>query len=364
MKKHWAYIHYDKLYFLLILIIFGLFLYSIKGILYSESSNIPKNTQNIILQETSLKCDDGTSYGKCSKNKPLFCLNGTLINKSRSCGCSSDQVIEGENCLSKFEANPKDINFQYMLMGETNEIQFIVYKGLSDYLSRLPRYYYCDPDCPTELELELEFINEEIQEEYLVELVEKIKLQTNNKDEQARIAISLVQTMPYDVGGYLYDELATNKYPYEVLYDQDGLCGEKARLLAFLLRELDFEVVFFLFEFENHMALGIKCPNQYSYKNTGYCFIETTRPTIITYVPVYEGGVALTSHQLLKINEGISFDSVLEEYNDALELKRLDEEAELNNNYLNEYDYNLWESLVNKYGLDIAPESNIIYSYE
>ena len=98
-------------------------------------------------------------------------------------------------------------------------------------------------------------------------------------DDQARIAISLVQQIPYDWQTFGLE----NRYPYEVIYDNTGVCEEKSRLLAFLLRDLGFDVVLFSFESENHMAVGIMCPVQYSYKNTGYCFVETTEPTMITY---------------------------------------------------------------------------------
>ena len=38
------------------------------------------------------------------------------------------------------------------------------------------------------------------------------------------------------------------------------------------------------FEFSNHMAVGIKWSSNYDFYNTGYAFIETTRPMIITYI--------------------------------------------------------------------------------
>jgi len=34
------------------------------------------------------ECQDGTLYGECSTNKPLFCDNGELANDCGSCGCS------------------------------------------------------------------------------------------------------------------------------------------------------------------------------------------------------------------------------------------------------------------------------------
>lgn len=97
------------------------------------------------------------------------------------------------------------------------------------------------------------------QKNSLNELVRQIKLLTANKDDQARIAISLVQNIPYD-----YSKLGTVstnvRYPYEVLYENTGICEEKSLLLTYLLRELGYGIVLFEFKQENHMAVGIKSP--------------------------------------------------------------------------------------------------------
>ena len=59
---------------------------------------------------------------------------------------------------------------------------------------------------------------------------------SKSKDEQLRIAVSLVQNIPYDWDNYYTGELG--KYPYEVLYQNKGVCGEKSQLIIFLLREV------------------------------------------------------------------------------------------------------------------------------
>ena len=126
------------------------------------------------------------------------------------------------------------------------------------------------------------------------------------------------------------------------------MCSEKSELLAYLLRGLGYEVVIFRFETESHDAVGIKCPQQYSYKDTGYCFVESTSPTIITdssgdYVGV--GKLTMTP-EILKICDGNSFEGVSEEYNDAVTWNSIG-----NGKVLDEYSYNKWLSLVNKYGI-------------
>ncbi|MDK2796308.1 MAG: hypothetical protein PWQ22_531 [Archaeoglobaceae archaeon] len=299
------------------------------------------------------KCEDGTVYGSCSINKPYYCLNGTLVKKASICGCSKDEVAKGDDCRPKYETDPVEITLNYVLRGETKSIRFTAYGGLKSYLASIPRYYYCTPECPSDRELELRFLNEEKQYKYLVALVEEIKKRAEG-DDQARIAISLVQNIPYD-----YESLRTgvykNRYPYEVIYDKKGICAEKSRLLAFILRELGYGVVLFEFEVEDHMAVGIKCPMRYSYRNSSYCFIETTSPTIVTYSEgEYVGAGKLRSMpEIIFVSDGKSFESVWEEYNDAQEFIRLEKLAEASGGYLDQYNYYRWWEIVKMYGIEV-----------
>ena len=104
-----------------------------------------------------------------------------------------------------------------------------------------------------------------------------------------------------------------------------------------------------------HDAVGIKCPQQYSYRDTGYCFVESTSPCIITdssgdYITIGNSTAKLTTvPKILKICDGNSFDSVSEEYNDAVTWNDIS-----NRKVLDEYNYNRWLYLINKYGLKIT----------
>jgi hypothetical protein len=213
------------------------------------------------------------------------------------------------------ETGPKENTFEYLLRGSVGYINFTVYKGVNDYFAGLPREYQYYGIPPSDRDLELIFIDDEKQRKYIKQLVEIIKSKTNNSDDQVRIAVSLVQLIPYDWEGY-YNGSIKNRYPYQVLYEDKGVCEEKSRLLAAILKELGYGVALFKFEPENHMAVGIKCPIQYSYYNSGYCFIETTRPTLITdsqesYIGV---GQLRSVPEIIEISDGKSFDSVAEEY--------------------------------------------------
>jgi len=248
---------------------------------------------------------------------------------------------------------PKNITLTYIIDGNSFGFSFVVYKGLNDYLASLPREisYYTDP--PTKKDFIMRDINQEDQKDFLIPLIDYIENITDNIDDQARIAVSIVQNIPYDWDGF-YGSL-TGKYPYEVLYTQSGVCGEKSELLVFILRELGFEVAVFEYELESHRAVGIKCPIEYSYDSTGYCFVETTSPSIITDSDnEYIGVGKLTSYSLIIISDGLSFNSVSEEYQDAKEFNRLNALAEASGGILSQGDYNRWLELVNKYGIEIG----------
>ncbi len=317
-------------------------------------------------------CSGGTLPGLCSKEKPYYCENGTLYEKASTCGCQDGLEVVNETCIKiaspqtldvteqkhneiiespRFEDNPKEIGMLYTLNGSQRYINITVYEGLNDYLAEIPRYYICESTCPSQADIERMIIDEPIEKNYLNALVDQIKLETNNNDDRARIAISLVQTIPYDMSIILKSEEVGYRYPYEVLYDHTGICGEKSRLLAYLLKELGYGVVLFVFEEENHMAVGIKCPTEYSFKGSEYCFVESTTPSIITdsrgSYGFYGMDTRLESQpEIVKVSDGRGLDSVKQEYNDARDWRNLAETE-----YLDSYYYYLYEKLSKKYGI-------------
>ena len=294
--------------FILILIVGGIYFFCAK-----------KN-----ISESILVCGDRTFYDSCSLTKPYFCSDGTLLEKASICGCPNDLEKEGDRCVSNHQSFPKEINLKYILRGEEKEINYIVYLGLVDYLSNLPKSInYDGGEKSFRSDFKLKNIDEKEQRELLLLLVMKIQNLTLVKEDQMRIAVSLVQNIPYaeseknfTVGGTLFNY---SRYPYEVLYDGEGICGEKSELLAFMLREIGYEVVFFYHANENHESIGIKCPVKNSLSDTGYCFIETTGPSIITDDSIeYVGGIKLVSKpEISLISKGASLEKNLYEYGDA-----------------------------------------------
>ena len=288
------------------------------------------------------KCNDGTRDEECSYDQPLYCNNTELVNKASVCGCPYDYIREEERCKSKYETGLKKIKLSGI--GD-----YEVYKGLHDHLAGLDRSisYYTIP--PTTKDFILKDLDNEIQKDYLDPLVDKIKAKSNDPDEQARIAIRMVQNIPYDWSALESDNVE-GRYPYEVLYDMEGVCMEKANLMVFLLRELGFGVAIFEYDLESHRAVGIKC-SSCDYKSSGYCFIESTVPTIPTdsegdYVGA---GKLRNPSEIIYISEGNSLD-LSKECGDAQKWNSLMNKGE----YLSAHDYNQWLELVEDYGIQVG----------
>jgi len=326
-----------------------------------EKASVCGCSYNYILKDEKCekiqRCADRTVYGKCSLEKPFYCDNGTLTEKSSLCGCPADEAPQNEKCASIYVLDPSLKSFKYVLRGEKGKINFQLSSGMNNYLSALPRYYYCTPECPSDRDLELRFIDEAKQKSVLAELADSIKEKTSSRDDQARIAISLVQKIPYDSAS-ASDLNITERYPYEVIYDNTGICGEKSRLLVFLLRELGYETALFDYDAEKHMAAAVKCPLEYSHNNTGYCFIESTKPAIITddqgsYGPA---GKLYSAPKIIVISDGDSFNAS-EEYADARKWIRISNVS--SSELLNMSDYKLWLSIAEKYDIQfILNETN------
>tara|TARA_Y100000296_G_C5137692_1_gene239138 strand:+ start:156 stop:1205 length:1050 start_codon:yes stop_codon:yes gene_type:complete len=317
------------------------------------------------LSDETILCGDGTSYEECSLNKPYYCFNGTLIEKSSVCNCPEIFNEKDDSCISEYHKNPKEVILKYILDGNESQISFTFYEEMANYVSKLSRSIdYKNEEEPSRVDFKLKSVNEEVQRTFLIPLVSKIQNITSDKDEQARIAISIVQNIPYGFSNKTQrisgkNSVTYSRYPYEVLYGFQGVCGEKSQLLAFLLKELGFKtVIFYNFE-ENHESVGIKCPFEESWKNTGYCFVETSGPSIITDTSItYTGGIILESKpEVMEISDGISLGRGLQEYEDAENLMEINKKIK-ETGEISFFDNLKLEETKEKYGL--VDEYNLV----
>ncbi len=314
----------------------------------------------IFFNNNTPNCNDGTIEGGCSNIKPYLCINGTLIEKASVCGCLNSSEISNDLCLSVYQIAPKNITLNYTFMGKEGEINFTVYQGLYNYTSMLPRYINVSDD-PTLLKFEQATIDDKEQREFLLPLVIAIENSATTKEDQARIAISIVQNIPFgnstktvNIGDI---EIPYQRYPYEVLYDMEGDCNEKSELLVFLLQKIGYDAAFLYYAPENHAAVGIKCPPTESIPNSSYCFVETTGPSIITDDKnEYVGGISLTSAPyIVNISSGISLGNDLVEYRDAKTLQEI-REASQKEGTINFIQYLQYQEIKTRYGLQTFPD--------
>ncbi len=309
--------HQKKLIMILLMFVF---ISIITVIIYFSFFSSPLN----------LICGDDTIYDSCSDRKPYFCERGVLIERASICGCFENLTINGDSCFSEHQTGIKSITLNYILRGKNETIDFVVYDGLANYLSKLPRsIHHVDGELPTKKDFKIRKLDEEEQRYLLFPLVTKIQNLVNDEKDQVRIAISLIQKIPFGssdksirISGNKIDYA---RYPYEVLYEGQGVCGEKSELLAFILREMGYGVGFFYYPLENHEAVAVKCPIWHSVRRTGYCLIETTGPSIMTDEEIEYVGVGKLSSEpeLIVISEGKSIGNWWYEYNDARKLKEI-----------------------------------------
>ena len=245
---------------------------------------------------------------------------------------------------------------KYLLNGKENKINFTVYEGITNYLSEISRSIDSFNGEPIRADFKFKKINEEIQRLFLLPLVLEIQSLSEDKEEQIKIAVSIVQNIEWGYSNktarFGGTSVAYSRYPYEILYDSQGICGEKSELLAFLLRELGYETVLFYNQEENHESVGIRCPLKYSWNNSGYCFIETSGPSVISDTSIgYVGGVRINSEpQIINISEGFSLGNDLEEYKDAKTLIKIKDRIDKTGK-INFFDGFRLNKLIKKYGL-------------
>ncbi|MDA3836821.1 MAG: hypothetical protein PF542_04315 [Nanoarchaeota archaeon] len=277
-----------------------------------------------------LGCGDETFYDTCSLNKPYYCTVDGLVRDPVVCGCPEVMDKREGECVSEAFGPVIEKSFRYILRGEEEFLAIPLYNDFMTYLDTQPRtLFYESGEIPRRDDFKLMKMDNPLQRETLIPLLVAIQnAAPDSVEDQARIAISMVQQLRYSEpeskSSFLGVELRLARYPYQVLYEETGSCEGKSELLAFLLREMGYDVALFYYGPESHEAVGIKCPMEYSLDNTGYCFVETTVPAPISYsTGIYlglAGGKLYSTPTPILLGHGIAFDENAYEYADAKKL--------------------------------------------
>ncbi len=118
---------------------------------------------------------------------------------------------------------------------------------------------------------------------------DKAKSLNFSDDQTIDLATCFVQNIPYDNdkarkvltedrSSLSEDDLAEiqDRFPYETLYDNKGICTDKSYLEAALIKSLGYGSSLFTFDDVHHMAVGISVSEEYVDFDSGYGYIETT----------------------------------------------------------------------------------------
>ena len=173
---------------------------------------------------------------------------------------------------------------------DTTSFEFLVEYDTSYfyYYDDMPRTIMVDADA-SELEGSKDFyemfLSDENDRDIIEQVVQWIQSTTQDPKEQIQLAVTLVQNQ------IIYDQDKLDNvgnwnvyYPMETLIWKKGVCSDKSLLLGKILVYLDYKICFFLFDENNHMALGIKT-NTNGFAESGFEFIETTNAFQIGAIP-------------------------------------------------------------------------------
>ncbi len=193
-------------------------------------------------------------------------------------------------------SNPIEMIYEWKYGGHLYTLKETLYGSFYDFYASQPKTFsYYEENLPQNWEEEYfnMFLNYPAEDKTIPELAAKIKeLGLNNNlddDHIVELTLSFVQNLPYDEdkAKRILSENQTDQskntadapnYPYEVLYKKTGVCSDKSLLAYALIREMGYGAAIFVYKAENHMSIGIKCPQNYSTYASGYCYAETTNP--------------------------------------------------------------------------------------
>jgi len=139
------------------------------------------------------------------------------------------------------------------------------------------------------------FVNQEAQDGFYQDLLAAFRTVRDaralDSDRYAELLTAYVQSLTY-----LSDPVDLSpKFPVETAVEKAGDCDDKTLLLAGLLSREGYDVAIFMFEPEQHVALGLRAADM-GYRDTGYAFVETTTAGYVGQVPdTLAGGITLTS---------------------------------------------------------------------
>jgi hypothetical protein len=210
------------------------------------------------------------------------------IHTINQIGSALEQAIEKGQSQIPFPQPEQSVARSFVWKHKNVEysLDMILYQSIYAYYQAKQKEYVYDGNLPVDWEAEYYamFLQYDSADKTIPDLALQIKkLGKEHKltdDQIIDLMISFVQSIAYDdvKAKNILDKTGntTVSFPYEVLYEQKGVCSDKSILAYALLRQMGYGAAFFIFEKENHMAVAVQCPRTYSTYASGYCYAETT----------------------------------------------------------------------------------------
>jgi len=234
-------------------------------------------------------------------------------------------------------------NYEYFLAGQKYIYKFTTYEGLNKYLNTFPNWYKCEGKCPSREKYVQIVVSEPQSQIQLKKITNDFNKLIFSEEDKVRALVSLVQYIDYNVNKINSNEL----YPYKVLFDNEGTTNEKVMLLLFLLKNMGYRTAYIYFPDLNHSAVGVGCDAKYDFRDSGYCYIETTSPLIITDTNI---GIPISTSifNAYLISTGIDFNAFDDSRAISKRTSYLTHIGDINFNYKELYNFNTYWGLNKK----------------
>ncbi|MBD3244387.1 MAG: hypothetical protein GF335_00120 [Candidatus Moranbacteria bacterium] len=218
------------------------------------------------------------------QSDPVSTQTAPVVSPSQKPAIIEESKVKEKQISQK--TGPKEMVYSFQYKDQEYEFSQTLYKSIYDFYVSQPKVYIYSGEIPQGWEDEYYgiFLQQAKNDASIQEIVSKFRefqKQRNLTDDQlVELAVVFVQSFFYD--SFRAKEILKGskgikpRYPYEVLYEKKAVCSGKSFLLAALLRELNYGAALFEYPQQNHMAVGVLCPVEYSTEGTGYCYIETT----------------------------------------------------------------------------------------
>ncbi|MFA6382918.1 MAG: transglutaminase-like domain-containing protein [Parcubacteria group bacterium] len=216
----------------------------------------------------------------------IWIKTGRKIGINPSQPMQSAQEVSSQVEQLPQKINPKVINFKWAYNKKNYAITETLYGSIYDFYRTKPKEFEYQGMLPDDwkekyFSMFLQVADGDDAVQTIADDIKQAGLKNGlSNDQLAELVVSFVQAMPYDdarakkiLSG---QGSGLTNYPYETLYEGKGVCSDKSFLAYLLLKDLGYGASLFVYESENHMAVGVQCSIQYSSYESGYCYAETT----------------------------------------------------------------------------------------